>query len=218
MDEWTITQLASRAAEELADLDVNGRVQDVPNARLIRWYTTLGLLDPPLRHGRTARYTRRHLLQLIAVKRRQAAGRSLAEIQAELLQAPDQRLSAITGPVPDIAWSGSSPRPERPEPGPSARRFWAAPPTTETSAAQGAQPSPVEAETAGGQGAQPSPVEFENAAFQGIRLAPGAMLLLEGGPLSADQVSALHGAAAPLLAELARLGLLPPEGVDTAPA
>src|SRR5690242_15059785 len=50
----------------------NGRVRDVPNERLIRWYGTVGLVDPPLsRRGRVARYGRRHLLQLIAVKRRQ---------------------------------------------------------------------------------------------------------------------------------------------------
>ncbi|GAB3891494.1 hypothetical protein GCM10027612_37450 [Microbispora bryophytorum subsp. camponoti] len=26
----------------------NGRVRELPNERLIRWYTTIGLLDPPL--------------------------------------------------------------------------------------------------------------------------------------------------------------------------
>ena len=52
---------------------VNGRVRDVPNERLVRWYVTVGLVDPPLsRRGRVARYGRRHLLQLVAVKRRQA--------------------------------------------------------------------------------------------------------------------------------------------------
>src|SRR5580704_8169548 len=50
----------------------NGRVRDVPNERLVRWYVTVGLVDPPLsRRGRVARYGRRHLLQLVAVKRRQ---------------------------------------------------------------------------------------------------------------------------------------------------
>ncbi|GAB2820482.1 hypothetical protein GCM10022221_18000 [Actinocorallia aurea] len=207
MDEWTITQLASRAAEALADLDVNGRVQEVPNARLIRWYTTLGLLDPPLRHGRTARYTRRHLLQLVAVKRRQAAGRSLAEIQVELLQAPDQRLARISGEVPDVSWGAPAPAAEETGTAPSARRFWAAAPAAAPAAhpaAEGGSPAEL---------SRPEPAEPESTPLQGIRLAPGATLLLEGGPLAADQLEALRQAAAPLLAELARLGLLPPEGV-----
>ncbi|HEV2936663.1 MAG TPA: hypothetical protein VGY96_26390, partial [Streptosporangiaceae bacterium] len=38
----------------------NGRVRDVPNERLVRWYVTVGLVDPPLsRRGRVARYGRR---------------------------------------------------------------------------------------------------------------------------------------------------------------
>jgi hypothetical protein len=65
-------------------------------------------VDPPLsRRGRVARYGRRHLLQLVAVKRRQAEGRSLAEIQAELAGATDEALAAVarvpdTRPVPDV--------------------------------------------------------------------------------------------------------------------
>ena len=73
----------------------------MPNERLVRWYVTVGLVDPPLsRRGRVARYGRRHLLQLVAVKRRQAEGRSLAEIQAELAGATDEALAAVAR-VPD---------------------------------------------------------------------------------------------------------------------
>ena len=80
----------------------------MPNERLVRWYVTVGLVDPPLsRRGRVARYGRRHLLQLVAVKRRQAEGRSLAEIQAELAGATDEALAAVarvpdTQPAPDV--------------------------------------------------------------------------------------------------------------------
>lgn len=75
-DTWTIGELAEHAARALRDgapPPANGRVRDVPGERLIRWYTTIGLVDPPLtRRGRIARYGRRHLLQLVAVKRLQA--------------------------------------------------------------------------------------------------------------------------------------------------
>ncbi|WP_328709636.1 MerR family transcriptional regulator [Microbispora hainanensis] len=96
----------------------NGRVREVPNERLIRWYTTIGLLDPPLgRRGRVALYGRRHLLQLVAVKRRQAEGRSIADIQAELAGATDamlMRVAGLTEPLP-----GPAPRPLSPPAPPS---------------------------------------------------------------------------------------------------
>src|SRR5690349_4776251 len=64
----------------------NGRVRDVPDRRAIRWYTTIGLVDRPLgMRGRTALYGPRHLQQLVAIKRWQAEGRSLAQIQADFV-------------------------------------------------------------------------------------------------------------------------------------
>src|SRR5262245_50794836 len=106
---WKIAELAELAAGVLAAGDqpdgrlarANGRVRDVPNERLIRWYVTVGLLDPPLsRRGRVAWYGPRHLLQLVAIKRRQAEGRSLAEIQAELAGATNASLAGVAR-VPD---------------------------------------------------------------------------------------------------------------------
>ncbi|MFC5160774.1 MerR family transcriptional regulator [Nonomuraea angiospora] len=105
-DSWTIGELAERAALALrASSDgapgVNGRVRDVPGERLIRWYTTIGLVDPPLtRRGRIAQYGRRHLLQLVAVKRLQAAGHSIAQIQTALAGATDRMLETAAGLAP----------------------------------------------------------------------------------------------------------------------
>ncbi|GLX05972.1 MerR family transcriptional regulator [Microbispora sp. NBRC 16548] len=128
-DTWTIGELAERAADLLGqdrrahgqeprddgpESRVNGRIREVPNERLIRWYTTIGLLDPPLgRRGRVALYGRRHLLQLVAVKRRQADGLSIAAIQAELAGATDamlQRAAGLTEPPPKPP-PGPAPRP-----------------------------------------------------------------------------------------------------------
>ncbi|MFI6731728.1 MerR family transcriptional regulator [Nonomuraea sp. NPDC050451] len=105
-DTWTIGELAERAALALrAGSDgapaANGRVRDVPGERLIRWYTTIGLVDPPLtRRGRIAQYGRRHLLQLVAVKRLQAAGHSIAQIQTALAGATDRMLETAAGLAP----------------------------------------------------------------------------------------------------------------------
>src|SRR5258705_10599326 len=99
MDGWTLDQLVARVADALAGDGVrspNGRVRDVPDARALRWYSTIGLLDRPTAYrGRTALYGPRHLLQAVAVKRRQAEGMTLAQIQAELAGATDATLRGV---------------------------------------------------------------------------------------------------------------------------
>jgi hypothetical protein len=125
---WTMDELVERVRRALAaeySGAPNGRVRDVPDRRAIRWYTTTGMVDRPLgMRGRTALYGSRHLLQVVAVKRRQAQGRSLAEIQAELTGATDaellvlarvpEELLKVDGPAADLAG------------GQARTRFWAA--------------------------------------------------------------------------------------------
>lgn len=53
--------------------------------RTVRFYTQKGLLDPPEGERRGARYTRRHLEQLLLIRKWQAAGVSLERI-SRLLQ------------------------------------------------------------------------------------------------------------------------------------
>ncbi|GAA2405789.1 hypothetical protein GCM10010191_12100 [Actinomadura vinacea] len=215
---WTITELAERAGEALAgdgsvqfdgQFDgqfegqskgqfkgrVNGRVRDVPNERLIRWYTTIGLVDPPLgRRGRTALYGTRHLLQVVAVKRRQAAGRSIAEIQIELAGATDGHLREIAQ-IPSADQDGLSPEPV-PERGREDRarpRFWTTPPATPN--------GPVAPASSG----------TSASLVQGIRLAPGLTLVLDAlaqPALNGEDLAAIETAARPLLDELRRRGLL----------
>jgi DNA-binding transcriptional MerR regulator len=125
---WSVDELVRRAAQALADGDVrsaNGRVTALPDQRLIRWYATIGLVDRPLAsQGRSARYGPRHLLQLVAIKRRQAEGRPLADIQVELAGAPDATLARIAQ-VPDHLLTD---QPQNPRPVADQRRFWTTPP------------------------------------------------------------------------------------------
>ena len=90
---WTLDELVQRVAAALEGPAYpgapNGRVREMPDRRVVRWYTTTGLVDRPTMQGRTAQYGTRHLHQIVAVKRRQAEGHSLAEIQAELAGATD---------------------------------------------------------------------------------------------------------------------------------
>jgi hypothetical protein len=151
--------------------------------------------DSLVRHRRPSRssqYGRRHLLQLVAVKRRQAEGRSLAEIQAELAGATDEALAAVAR-VPDI-----DPAPPATPAAPS--RFWVRQPRPPS------QPTPATERP----GRPESGAAFSPAGLvHGVRLAPGVMLLLEGadrepGP---DDVTQIVNAARPLVRELADRGL-----------
>lgn len=93
MDEpgWTLDELARRADRALAVEDVRA-----PNGRAIRWYAMKGLVDrPSIGPGHAARYGERHLLQLVAVKRLQARGMTLAEIQRELAGATEETLRRV---------------------------------------------------------------------------------------------------------------------------
>jgi hypothetical protein len=127
-DLWTIEQLSERVAQALADgYDgvPSGRVRDVPDLRTIRYYTTLGLLDRPVAlRGRTALYSRRHLLQLVAIKRLQAKGLSLAEVQEQVIGLPNAALARIAQTqVPGLVRAVSAPPPDS-----RAESFWRASP------------------------------------------------------------------------------------------
>ncbi|MEU8199912.1 MerR family transcriptional regulator [Streptosporangium sp. NPDC049046] len=240
--EWTIGELAERASAALAPTaQLNGRVRDMPNERLIRWYSTIGLLDPPsARRGRVAMYGRRHLLQIVAVKRRQSDGRTIAEIQAELAGATDQTLESIAR-LPD--------HPPQPPPPPAATgtparpRFWAGPPSpaeppTPPKSPEPAKPvkpvKPVKPEVpappprpAAAHAAQPppppatetrpapsSPPVPKAVAVHGVRLANGVTLLLDTGEHAPtpDDLAEIAAAAEGLLSLLRERGLTPPEG------
>ncbi len=199
---WTLDELVRRVAASLATPAYpgapNGRVRDLPDRRVVRWYTTTGLVDRPAVQGRTAVYGPRHLLQVVAVKRRQAEGRSLAEIQAELAGATDETLRGVAA-VPDDLIAGEPSRPEAlPLSAPASRRsrFWAEPPAA-------AQPmAPV------------SRGDDTVTKLAAVSLPGGALLLLprdSGGRPDEDDVHAIHAAARPLLELLAERGLLSPD-------
>ncbi|GAA1842972.1 hypothetical protein GCM10009687_05530 [Asanoa iriomotensis] len=170
----------------------NGRVRDVPDARVIRWYATIGLVDrPAAMRGRTALYGERHLLQLVAIKQRQAHGRSIAEIQVELAGASDATLREIAA-TPDALPAATAEAEPQPEPAARVARFWTERPT----------PAPADAETAAA-----APPRAEPALLTGVPLDGGAFLLLPATPDHDDQ-AAILAAAGPLLDLLSARGLL----------
>ena len=110
---WRIEQLSQLVSKALRavtyDGQESGRVRDVPDVRTIRYYTTLGLLDRPLEmRGRTAYYGRRHVLQLVAIKRLQASGLSLVDVQETLAGAGDRELGRLAD-LPPLTRPAMSP-------------------------------------------------------------------------------------------------------------
>jgi DNA-binding transcriptional MerR regulator len=193
---WTLDELSARVALALAENyqgQPSGRVRDVPDQRTIRYYTTLGLLDRPAEmRGRTALYGRRHLLQLVAIKRLQARGLPLAEIQPHLVGLPNSRLEALAR-LPKDAEAASPnipvPPPERTD---GRASFWTAAPTTDNDEVT---PSPGH------------PVTFSS--LQAIPLPAGVLLLVPAErDVHSDDLEAIHSAAAPLLKLLKKRRLL----------
>ncbi|MFC4059780.1 MerR family transcriptional regulator [Planomonospora corallina] len=219
--EWTIGELVERASAALPPaVGRGGRGRDVPNERLVRWYATIGLLDPPsARRGRVALYGRRHLLQLVAVKRRQAEGRSIAQIQAELTGATDRTLEAIArlDALPEETAAGGAPRSARP-------RFWAGRPAGDRRPAAAPAADPPAADSLATASStetsliETSPTTASPAvpamAVPALRLAPGVALLLDGAGRtpSHDDLTEIAAAAETLLTVLRERGLASPEG------
>lgn len=156
------------------------RTRDLPDVRTIRYYTTLGLLDRPASfQGRTAYYGRKHLLQLVAIKRLQAKGFTLSQIQSQLMGISLTNLEQLA----NITLADKSPiEVAKPKKTGSARAvsFWKEP------------PSPVE---------NPSPTEKNTiATLQGIPLGSDVTLLLPVlRSLDAHDLEGLQVVAQPLL-------------------
>jgi DNA-binding transcriptional MerR regulator len=192
---WTLPELVAEAASWIATLPPpkNGQVRAVPDERTIRFYAAQGLLDrPAAMRGRTALYSRRHLAQVIAIKRLQSAGHSLAAIQQMWPTLDDVTLARLTGvSLP------ARPRTARAE-------FW------KREAPKVTAPAAVQAPAARTPATAPSaPVEVR------VELAPGvhvAIALPEGASITSADVHALRAAAAPFVAELAQRGLTAPVG------
>jgi hypothetical protein len=97
---WTLSALVTEVERRIAALPAprNGQVRAIPDERTIRYYATIGLLDrPSAMRGRTALYGRKHVAQVIAIKRLQTMGRSLAEIQGLWPTLDDVTLARMSG-------------------------------------------------------------------------------------------------------------------------
>jgi DNA-binding transcriptional MerR regulator len=195
---WTMDELVARVRLALAAQypgAPNNRIRDVPDRRSVRWYTTTGLVDrPAAMRGRTALYATRHLLQVVALKRLQAQGRTLAQIQSDLAGATDAELAAVARVPQELLADPGPAVTDAAEPGRT--RFWAQP-----AAAPARDDESHDAHTYdGGTHRAVTPLA-------GVALPGGVLLVLPGTPKPADYPD-IAAAAQPLLDLLADRGLL----------
>ncbi len=188
-------ELAATAVAATGLAAASDRVRVVPGERMLRSYVTQGVLDRPTvvatPAGREARYGRRHLLQLVAAKRLQATGATMAEIRERLAGADGAALAALAalpeGVVPD-GLGDTAPS------APSQRRadFWREP--AAPAAATAAQASAATASPAG----RPSAVPVHTVHV--LRVAAGVELHLDARRWSASGAGELAAAVSAVLA------------------
>jgi hypothetical protein len=210
---WSIDELGAEVARALSTGYAgasSGRVRDVPDLRTIRYYTTLGLIDRPAEmRGRTALYGPRHLLQLVAIKKLQARGLSLAQVQEQLVGAGDLMLRRLANEVADAV--GKAPAVGQvPERKVRARSFWKSRPAefpeSPTRRAETGQPNLYVEE-------RPAPVAAyqEMDLLHAIGLANQVTLLLAATRrIDPGDLPAIRQAAAPLIRHLEELRLIQP--------
>lgn len=203
--QWTLRELTAEVAAQLErnyEAADNGQVRAIPDERSVRYYTTLGLLDrPAAMRGRTALYGLRHVAQLVAIKRLQGLGKSLAEIQPLLSTVDDDTLSRISGVVLPRA-------PRRRE---QRAAFWkqdAAAVASDPDSDSDSVSASVSVPAPGSPALSPPPSSSPSfLPTYAVPLVPGVTLhLTSAHPPTAADADALLAAAAPLLAELARRG------------
>lgn len=85
-DEFSLEELAAEVqawSEKHQVLPANGQAAEAITERTIRYYRTLGLLDPPLGNY-IKTFSQKHKLQLIAIRLYQSQGLPLRKIRDEL--------------------------------------------------------------------------------------------------------------------------------------
>lgn len=218
---WNIDELTDLAQAALRasayDGQRSGQVRDFPDKRTIRYYTTLGLIDRPAEiRGRTAFYGRRHVLQLVAIKRLQARRLSLGEIQRALIGVDNDVLARHANLLSDfwesVARSGPSngDTPETPAPNGLTDSTDA---TEENGRSEFWKSEPVELKEVASP-ADDAPPQCLGCSAVHLRLSPGVTLVIEGIQMERfeqEALSKLKPAVRDLLRAMRGLGITPHE-------
>lgn len=190
----------------------SGRVRDLPDVRTIRFYQSLGILDRPGEfRGRAALYRRRHLLQIAVIKKLQASGLSLEEIQGGLPGRTDAELARVLGMKLDevdgviaariaardaAAAAGLETAMQPPRRGTA---FW------KTRAPDVSPSAPIPA-------AAPVPPAESTPSLQSKNVGASVVVLWNGRPLTPSEQATLAELSAPLVAFLSSTAPPPAKG------
>jgi DNA-binding transcriptional MerR regulator len=211
----TISEFAEAAARALhasGAVPDNRQAKAVPTARMIRYYTARGLLPRPGTRGRALVYGRRHLLQLVAIKRLQGQGMGLDDIGERLLGISDSDLERLAAGAEEavLANLGEVDPAQPREPSRTAGHFWAAPPAVTAPVAAGRQtatttiPGAARASLITGLSApEPAAPALAAQIVTEIRLSDSVRVLVDGDSNRLPSPEALGAAAGPLLRLLA---------------
>jgi DNA-binding transcriptional MerR regulator len=112
-EDWSLDDLADEANQRLEEIlpeqSGKSRTRDSLNPRLIRHYTTQGLVDRPFRSGREARYGRKHLLQLLVIRRLLAESHNVSTIKILISGKNDDDLRSLLEGGPEISVEPANP-------------------------------------------------------------------------------------------------------------
>lgn len=90
-----VASLVNARLDELETRQPTRRAVERVDGRTVRFYTAKGVIEPPVREGRNAWYSTRHVLALLAVKACQSRGLSLTQITALVREASDASLQRL---------------------------------------------------------------------------------------------------------------------------
>lgn len=107
---FSLAELVQASCELLAGhVPTDARVSPQPDARTVRYYQTLGIVDRPEMTGRRARYGFRQLVQVVATKLLQGRGYSLAQVQTALSGRTTDQISAAAASALGVSLPPSPP-------------------------------------------------------------------------------------------------------------
>ena len=198
-----------------ASRSFNVKLRDAFNPRLVRYYATFGLISPPEREGKEARYTYGHLLQALVIRRllfegftapallKMLAGKREADYEAML--AGGVSVAAAALPREEVEGHVASAGP--PEHLRLVRDLMAAVPAAPPRPAPGAAPRPATPPPIPAPAA--TPVALPPAFWRRVEIAPGVELHLRADFIPPDTRT---GRERLLLALLEAMRATPPPG------
>ena len=97
-----LVKAAGDLLTQVAPRQTRYKVTDRPDARTVRYYVSQDLLPKPISYeGGRARYSGRHVVRLLAIKKLQAEHLTLTKIKSLLTHTSDESILGLAAPRPE---------------------------------------------------------------------------------------------------------------------